>query len=191
MSQKKLSLQEQLLKAGLVTPSQANTAKSEKYRQEQQRRNQKVQIVDEAKSRALKMQAEQQEKDKELNRLKQQKEERKQIGAQIRQLILQHRIQIDENEIDEYDDSFAYHFIDNGKVKKLFVPKDIRGQIALGHLAIVRLGQRYELVKTEIAAKIKDRDAGYVVVLAESSKTPANDQNDPYADYQIPDDLIW
>jgi len=191
MSQKKLSLQEQLLKAGLITESQAKTAKTEKYRQNQLIRNHKVQLVDEAKEQALKAQAEQLGKDKELNKLKQQQEEQKQIAAQVRQLVIQHRIPIDENAIDEYDDSFAYHFIDKGKVKKLFVPKNIREQIAGGQLAIVKLGQRYEVVKAEIANKIKARNSGSVVVLTESSNAPPADKNDPYADYQIPDDLMW
>lgn len=191
MSQKKLSLQEQLLQAGLVTVSQAKTVKSEKYKQNQLKRNHKVQIVDEAKEQALKAQAEQLERDRELNRLKQRQEEQKQIAAQVKQLIIQHRIEIDENAIDEYDDSFAYHFIDKGKVKKLFVPKDIREQIACGRLAIVKLGQRYEVVKAEIANKIKDRDPGIVIALNESPNAPFADKNDPYADYQIPDDLMW
>ncbi|MGR8979823.1 MAG: DUF2058 domain-containing protein [Gammaproteobacteria bacterium] len=191
MSQKKLSLQEQLLKAGLVSVSQAKTAKSEKYKQNQLKRNPKVQIVDEAKELALKAQADQIEKDRQLNKLKQQQEQQKQIAAQVRQLVMQHRIQIDENAIDQYDDSFSYHFIDNGKVKKLFVPQDIREQIAGGRLAIVKLGQRYEVVKTEIAIKIKARDPGFVVMLNESTDTPSGDNDDPYSAYQIPDDLMW
>lgn len=189
MSQKKLTLQEQLLQSGLVSAAKAKNAKTEKYKQSQQQRN-KVLAVDEAKELALKAQAEKLERDRELNKLKQLEEEKKQIAAQVRQLIEQHRIKFDDNEIDEYDDSSAYHFNDNNKVKKLFVPETIRKQIASGRLAIVRLGQRYEVVTAEIAGKIKERSAASVMVLNEPN-TESAEKNDPYAEYQIPDDLMW
>jgi uncharacterized protein YaiL (DUF2058 family) len=190
MSQKKLSLQDQLLQAGLVSSAKAKSAKTEKYKQSQQQRSSKAQAVDEAKELALKAQAEKLEKDRELNRLKQEQEEKKQIAAQIKQLVQQHRIAIDENEIDLYDDSSAYHFTDNNKIKKLFVPPQMRTQIAGGRLAIVKVGQRYEVVAAEIAEKIKERSAAAVMVLnAPNQETAGTD--DPYAAYQIPDDLMW
>lgn len=190
MSQKKLSLQDQLLKAGLVSSAHAKSVKTEKHKQSQLQRKNKVQQVDEAKELALKAQAEQLEKDRELNKLKQQQEEQKQIAAQVRQLIEQHRIKIDEDAVDVYNDSHAYHFNDNNKIKKLFVPQAMREQIASGRLAIVRLGKRYEVVNAEIAGKIKDRNAANVIVLNEPDNN-RNEQNDPYAGYEIPDDLMW
>jgi len=190
MSQKKLSLQDQLLKAGLVSSAQAKTVKTEKHKQSQLQRNNKVQQADEAKALALKAQAEKLERDKELNKLKQQQEEQKQIAAQVRQLIEQHRIKIDENAVDLYDDSHAYHFTDSNKVKKLFVPQALREQIASGRLAIVKLGKRYELVTADIAEKIKARNAASVIVLNEPDSSRV-EQNDAYAGYEIPDDLMW
>jgi uncharacterized protein YaiL (DUF2058 family) len=191
MSQKKLSLQEQLLKSGLVTTAQARTAKSEKHKQAQQQRHNNVQVVDEGKRMLQQAQAEKAERDKELNKLKQQQEERKQIAAQVRQLIESHRIAIDENAIEEYDDSQAYHFTDQNKVKKLFVPKTIRDQISDGKLAIVRLRKRYDVVPVEIAGKIRERDPASVIVWNEASPQPVQDSDDPYAQFQVPDDLIW
>jgi uncharacterized protein YaiL (DUF2058 family) len=191
MSQRKLSLQEQLLKSGLVTTAQARAAKSEKHKQIQQQRHNNVQAVDEAKRMAQQAQAEQAERDKELNRLRQEQEERKQIAAQIRQLIENNRIAIDENAIDEYDDSHAYHFTDQNKVKKLFVPKAMREQISNGTLAIVRLRKRYEVVPVEIAGKIRERDPSCVVVWNDLSSQNVQSGDDPYAQFQIPDDLIW
>jgi uncharacterized protein YaiL (DUF2058 family) len=190
MSQKKLSLQDQLLQAGLVSSAKAKSAKTEKYKQSQQQRSNKAQTVDEAKELALKAQAEKLEKDRELNRLKQEQEEKKQIAAQIRQLVQQHRLNIDENEIDQYDDSSAYHFTDHNKIKKLFVPPAMREQIAGGRLAIVKVQNRYEVVGAEIAEKIKERNAACVMVLNAPNQEGV-ETNDPYADYQIPDDLMW
>lgn len=190
MSQKKLSLQEQLLQSGLVSAAKAKSVKTEKHKQSQLQRNNKVQKVDEAKELALKAQAEQLERDRELNKLKQQQEEQKQIAAQVRQLIEQHRIKIDEDAVDQYDDRSAYHFSDNNKVKKLFVPQPMREQIASGRLAIVKLGKRYEVVNADIAVKIKDRNTNSVIVLNEPNSNLV-EKNDPYAGYEIPDDLMW
>ena len=75
MSKQKLSLQEQLLKSGLVSSAKAKSVKSDKRKQEQQQRNNNVVIVDEAKELAKKVHAEQVERDRALNQLKQQQEE--------------------------------------------------------------------------------------------------------------------
>lgn len=191
MSQKKLSLQEQLLKSGLVTTAQARSANAEKRKQSQLQRNNNVQITDEARELAQKAQAEKLERDRELNKLKQQQDAQKQIAAQIRQLIEQNRIKIDDDAVDRYDDSLAYHFTDGNKVKKLFVPKTLREQIAGGRLAIVKLEQRYEVVSAAAAEKIKSRDPASVIVLNAPGENQTENSDDPYADYQIPDDLIW
>ena len=49
MSKQKLSLQEQLLKSGLVSSAHAKSAKSDKHKQVQQQRKNNVKVVDEAK----------------------------------------------------------------------------------------------------------------------------------------------
>lgn len=191
MSQKKLSLQEQLLKSGLVSTAQARAAKTEKHKQTQQQRHNNAPTVDEAKRLLQQAHAEKLARDKELNRLKQEQEERKQLAAQIRQLIETHRIAIDESAIEDFDASHAYHFTDKNKVKKLFVPKDIRDKITHGKLAIVRLKQRYEVVPPDVAEKIRERDPSCVVVLNEPKTQTVEATDDPYAQYQIPDDLMW
>jgi uncharacterized protein YaiL (DUF2058 family) len=88
------------------------------------------------------------------------------------------------------DDSIAYHFTDNNKVKTLYVSKDMWEQIVKGKLAIVKLGKQYEIVPAEAALKIKARDEHGVIVCNESISSKVN-QDDPYADYQVPDDLMW
>ena len=45
-------------------------------------------------------------------------------------------------------------------------------------------------VATAKAQKIAQRDPQVVVVLNQYEPTPV-DEDDPYADYQIPDDLMW
>jgi uncharacterized protein YaiL (DUF2058 family) len=54
MSKQKLSLQDQLLKSGLVSTAQAKTAKSDKRKQTEQQRKNNVTVVDEAKELVIK-----------------------------------------------------------------------------------------------------------------------------------------
>lgn len=179
----KLSLQEQLLKSGLVSAAQAKNVKTEKRKQVQQQRKNKVEVVDEAKELAQKAQAEKVERDRELNQQRQHQEEQKQLAAQIKQLIELNRLSTD-------PEGQAYNFTDNNKVKRLYISETMRDQIADGRLAIVKLGMSYEIVPAETAKKIQQRDVASVIVFNEPNKT-TDVSDDPYAAYQVPDDLIW
>ncbi len=179
----KLSLQEQLLKSGLVSAAQAKSVKSDKRKQAQQQRKNGVEIVDEAKELAQKAQAEKIERDRELNQLRQQQEEQKQLAAQIKQIIELNRMPRDA-------EGLAYNFTDDNKVKRLYVSEAMRDQIAEGRLAIVKLGTNYEVVSAEVARKIQQRDASSVIVFNQQN-TAVDPVDDAYAAYQVPDDLIW
>jgi uncharacterized protein YaiL (DUF2058 family) len=179
----KLSLQEQLLKSGLVSAAKAKSVKAEKRKQTQQQRKNKVEVVDEAKELAQKALAEKIERDRELNQLRQQQNEQKQLAAQIKELIELNKLLTD-------PEGLAYNFTDNNKVKRLYVSEVMRDQIAEGRLAIVKLGTNYEVVPAETARKIQQRDATSIIVFNEQNKTTDAVDN-PYAAYQVPDDLIW
>lgn len=179
----KLSLQEQLLKSGLVSAAQAKNAKTEKRKQVQQQRKNKVEAVDESKELAQKAQAEKVQKDRQLNLLRKQQEEQKQLAAQIKQLIELNRQPQD-------PEGLPYNFTDNNKVKRLYVSEAVRNQIVEGRQAIVKFGQQYEIVPAEVARKIQSRDATSVIVFNEQDKT-TDMVDDAYAQHQVPDDLIW
>ena len=184
MSKQKLSLQDQLLKSGLVSSAQAKTAKSDKRKQTEQQRKNNITVVDEAKKLVQKAQAEKAERDRELNLIKKQQEEQKHLIAQVKQLI-------ELNKQPKDVDGVAYHFSDNNKVKTLYVSEAMREQIIRGRLAIVKLGESYEVVSSDVAKKISLRDAGSVIVNNETGADAVDNKDDPYADYQIPDDLMW
>ena len=184
MSKQKLSLQDQLLKSGLVSSAQAKSAKSDKRKQTEQQRKNNVTVVDEAKELVQKTQAEKAKRDRELNQLIKQQEEQKHLIAQVKQLI-------ELNKQPKDADGLAYHFNDKNKVKTLYVSETIREQIIRGRLAIVKLEESYEAVSSEVAKKISLRDAASVIVHNEPSASAVDTKDDPYADYQIPDDLMW
>jgi len=181
------SLQDQLLKAGLVDKNKANKAKKEKQKQVNSSRKGGAKITNEARLAAQKERDRKLERDRELNRQKQSQSNQKALLAQIKQLI-------EMNRVDRADGDIAYSFVHENKVKKIQVSEAMQKQLSLGRLAIVRFdhnGQnQYELVPYAIAEKITERDAASVVQINEAS-TDSADGDDPYADYQIPDDLMW
>ena len=183
MSKQKLSLQEQLLKSGLVSSAQAKSAKSDKRKQTEQQRKNNVTLVDEAKELVKKAQAEKAERDRELNQLIKHQEEQKQLIAQVKQLI-------ELNKQPKDVDGLAYHFNDNNKVKTLYVSETMRCQIISGKLAVVKLGESYEVVSSEVAKKISLRDAASVIV-DNGQISSIDNKDDPYVGFQIPDDLMW
>jgi hypothetical protein len=54
----------------------------------------------------------------------------------------------------------------------------------------VRLDDSYELVPMVVADKIRQRDESYVIV-SQQPQASVDEADDPYADYKIPDDLMW
>ncbi len=176
------SLKDQLLKAGLVDEKKAKQIEKQKRKQAKQTPKGQLQ-TNEAREHAKKVQAERAAKDKEINRQRQQAAQQKAIAAQIRQLI-------DTNRIDRKDGDIAYQFTHGKKIKKLYVTQLLQTQLTNGVIAIVLNGDKYELVPVQVAEKIKQRDESVVLVQNVAGHTEI-DENDPYADYQIPDDLMW
>ncbi|TXH71743.1 MAG: DUF2058 domain-containing protein [Thiothrix sp.] len=185
------SLKDQLLKAGLIDQAKAEKAGREERKnahqktakaQKEAKRTGEVK-VDEAKVLAEKALQEQAERSKELNRLQREQAEQKAIQAQIRQLI-------EMNRLDRRQGEISYQFADQNKIKNLLVTELLQDRLAYGMIAVVRFGTGYELVPRVVAEKIAQRDASVVVVL-NLNQNPSPAEDDPYAAYQIPDDLMW
>ena len=87
-------------------------------------------------------------------------------------------------------DEATYQFTDGKKIKKIYVTEALKKQLSVGNLAIAKLDERYELVPSGIAEKITARDAS-VIVSHHVNTNDTIDADDPYAAYQIPDDLDW
>jgi len=176
-------LQAQLLKSGLASEAKAREAKAEKRKQDKLQRNNGVEIVDEIKLSAEQQRQQQAERDRELNRQRKQLEEQKALLAQIKQIAELNRIAPDNNGV-------AYQFNDSGKVKSVYVAEKVRTALIDGRAGIVKLDQSYEIVPAEVARKIQARNQDSVLVLNEVSHQIAA-EDDPYAAFQIPDDLMW
>jgi len=176
------SLQDQLLKAGLADEKKAKAIRSEKRKQRKQQPKGAVQ-VNEAEIRARQAREEKAEKDRQLNLQRQKEAEKKAIQAQIRQLV-------ETNRLDRSRGETSYQFVDGKKIKKILVDDTMVDQLSRGRLAVVRLGENYDVVPEKVARKIMERDEGAVVVLHDRKQDDEGD-DDPYAGYEIPDDLMW
>lgn len=178
------ALQEQLLNAGLVDKNQANRAKSAKHKKMKQQRNTKQGVVDEAKQSAEKSMHEKAQRDRGLNHQKEEKAQEKAIIAQIKQLINVNKLNKGNG------DDLAYNFEDNKSVKRIFVTREVHDNIANGRLTIVKSDGQYEIVPTPVADKIKQRDESYIILRNETQQQ-TTEEDEFYADYEIPDDLMW
>ena len=181
------SLQDQLLKAGLVDKKKAAKVSRDKRKSEKlQRKTGQVQ-ADTGKLQARQASAEKAARDRQLNARKQAEAESRAVAAQIRQLIEMNRLSPAQR---LGAGSSDYNFSDGRTIKTLQVSALVGRQLARGLLAIVRLDHNYELVPAAVAEKIAQRDEAYLV-LRNAPQTEAQDEDDPYADYKIPDDLMW
>ncbi len=173
------------MKAGLVNKKKANKLKAEKLQHKQKVKNGKAKAEDVGlRQEELKRQKEEKaEKDRLLNQQKEEAAFKKAVQAQIRQMIEVNRIPKEEGDI-------AYHFKDDKKVKQLYISQEMHNQLSNGLLAIVKLDDAYELVAEPVAAKISQRDESYILVCNDRQED-IEDEDDPYADFKIPDDLMW
>ncbi len=177
----KLSLQEQLLKAGLVTSKKMakvqRTAKKSRVQAREAR-----EAVEENKKAQL-------ERDKELSEQQKQAALSKEHKAQVKQLIEMNKIDISKGNI-------GFNFTDNNVIKKIDVDKTTQAQLISGRLAIARLivdssgKSEYAIIPASVADKIAQRDASSIVLNSALSQEE-QDEDDPYADFKVPDDLMW
>lgn len=178
------SFQDQFLKLGLVDKKQVNKSKKKQHKKKKQQAGKKEPVVDE---NALLVQREKEKKrarDQELNRQREAKlKKREQVGA-AKQVVEQNRLEKDAKGV-------AYRFTDNKKIQRVFVCEEIAERLSKGVLAIVRIAQEYEVVPLDAALKIEKIGIGAFVYIAENSAGDDTDPDDPYAEYKIPDDLVW
>jgi uncharacterized protein YaiL (DUF2058 family) len=180
-----MSLQDQLLKSGLVNQTKLKQVKAEKRKQTRKQQKNKITIENEAKQLAEKTRAEQAEKDRLLNEQRNLQAAKKQQANQVAQLI-------EANKLPQDEDGIPYRFTDDNKVKDIYVSEAVRKKIISGRLAIVRAKTGYEVVASEVAEKIRQVESTTVVVLFENTEEQQEtSEDDPYKDFEIPDDLIW
>lgn len=179
------SLQDQLKNAGLIDDKKAKQLKRAKHKQEKLARKAKDPEVDQHKLELDRAKSEKTAKDRQLNLEINKQAEKRALTAQIKQLI--------EMNIVAKDGDQKFSFADAKVIKHIYVSQTQTDQLSRGTLAIVtqKNGQKnsYVLVPMGVAKKIEQRDA--MVVVFKAQKNTISEEDDPYADFKIPDDLTW
>lgn len=176
----KNALQAQLLKAGLVDNKKAK--KLSKQTQHEQRTGQSNEA--ELKANIEKSKQEKLQKDQALNQEKQRQLEEKALKAAIIQMISQHKIR-------EVEGDVAYQFIDDNKVKKVYISQTVYNALVSGSLVIAKDQDNYAYLPKALAEKINQKMEGFILVNNAQKNEQTTDEEDPYAAYVIPDDLMW
>lgn len=176
------SLLDQLQKSGLVDTKKAKQAVKDKGKQDKVQRKSGQTLVDENKQGIQQAKAEKIAKDKQLNQERNEQAQRKAVVAQIKQLIERNAIKVSGDQ--------QFNFTDGKHIKRIYVDKDSVGRLSRGLISIVKLGDKYIIVPTLVAERIAERGPERIIFQADKS-TDVVDEDDPYADYQIPDDLDW
>lgn len=180
------TVQDQLLKLGLVSKKQAGQAKKAKHtaaKQKIKKGGKKEQLDKENAQLARQALEKRKARDKQLNRERDAKLQRRADNAAIVQLV-------ENNKIAKKEDGVAYRFSLCGKIQRIFVAQQTADQLSCGQLGIVALGKSYEVVPEAVLMRIREIDAKLFTYLIEKKGSEA-DPDDPYAEYQIPDDLMW
>ncbi|MDB5769355.1 MAG: yaiL [Collimonas fungivorans] len=176
------SLQEQFLKAGLVDKNKVKLANQDKNKQKKAERRSGTASVDETRLAALDTLRKNADRARELNAQRDAAATQKAIVAQIAQIVQKNRQSMGKGDI-------AYNFTHDNKIERLYVSAAVQAHLIAGRLVIICLGEVRELVPRIIADKIAERDASLVVRVNKTSTEV--DADDPYAAFQIPDDLMW
>jgi uncharacterized protein YaiL (DUF2058 family) len=176
------SLQDQLLKAGLVSEQRAKQTRSAKRKSAKQAGG-KDRTPEESRLRARQAAAEKANRDRELNLKREEEARRKAEENELRQLIHGHRLS-------RRDGDLPYNFQDGANLKRIYVTAEQKAGLAAGRIALVRQDTGYEAIPAEIAERVLARRPELVLVLnAPGREEPEGD--DEYAQYKIPDDLMW
>ncbi len=179
----KNALQAQLLKAGLT--NQQKLAKTNRQHQHEHNTGTAQQEQQALAAKIAADQAQKLERDRQLAAQQKAEREEKAIDAAVRQMLDQHRLQ------DTQGDQ-AYQFIDQGKVKKIHVKPALFEKIVAGHVCVARQEGRYVLLPRPLAEKIAEKRPQVIVVRNQpAAQTSAVAEDDPYAAFVIPDDLMW
>ena len=176
----KNALQAQLLKAGLVDNKKAKKLSKQAVHEKRTGDSSEAEI----KAKIAQDQQEKLAKDQAIERAKKAQLQEKELQAAIIQMINQHKIRDTDGEI-------SYQFIDNDKIKKVYINQQIYNALVAGSLVIARDNTQYAFLPKALAERINAKMEGFILVNNSEKNEKITDEEDPYAAYVSPDDLMW
>lgn len=176
-------LQEQLLKAGLAKKSRVAAVAREQHLA----RHAKASAgPTETQLEAERVRAEKVERDRALAAQHKARAQAAELRAQARQIIRDRKV--------PRAGEIEYRFSADGAIRSVLVNEDLRSKLASGALVVARLESAYELLPRAAADKVRERDAGLIVLDHGKGSAPAattSEDDAYYAQFQVPDDMVW
>lgn len=171
-----MSLKSQLLKAGAATHKQARRAQHQKRQEQKEPQKTSAEL-------AQQRQAEQAERSRLLNEQRQAELRERQRQAEIQQLIETHQVERKKGE-------HSYQFVMNKSITKIMVPEALVSPLARGQMGVVAWREQFYVLPADALERLAERDESIIVAWHKGVEKPS-DEDDPYADFPIPDDLMW
>lgn len=177
------SLQDQFKQLGLADEKQARKARQGKKKQKgvSGRARREAAAPDPNAEAAQRERAEKAERDRQLEAERQAERQAKETAERVRQII-------ESNRVERGDGELVYRFTRGSRIKELWLSKAHHRRLAEGDVGLVALGAGYELVPRSTAERIRGIDAEAVLVLNDGGPESGDDA---YADFPVPDDLMW
>ena len=178
-------LQEQLLKAGLVKKDKVAAVARE---QNKARHGKGPSTPGEIELEAERVRAEKVERDRALAAERKAKARILELRAQARQII-------EDKKVPRAGDS-EYRFTVDDSIRTVLVNDDLRRKLSSGALVIARIDDRFELLPRAAVDKVRERDASMIVLdhgqdAGGDTSTTTSEDDAYYAQFKVPDDLVW
>lgn len=176
----KNALQAQLLKAGLVDQKKAKKLSKQAVHEQRTGQSNDAEI----KAKIQNDKNDKLAKDQTLNLEIKRQQDDKALRAAVVQMINQHKIK-------DTDGDVSYQFIDDSKIKKIYINQQIYNALVAGSLVIAKELNGYAILPKALADRINEKLTGFIIVSNSEKNDATTDEEDPYAAYVIPDDLMW
>ena len=186
------ALQAQLLKAGLVKKSQVSQVANQQAKARVDKHDPKAAAIaaeaELARIEAEKARLEKVERDRQIAAERNAERRANELRAQARQIIADKKV-LAKGEAE-------YRFNDGEVIRTLLLTEAVRKQVIDAALVIVRDGEGYCLLPRVAAVQVRER-APELIVLDNAGRdyvepSTGNAEDDAYyAQFKVPDDLVW
>ena len=167
-----LSLQEQLLKAGMVDKKQVKQAEHEKRVQNTKKKKDGISSSDCAKIKLRQQQSEQAKQHQKLSTEQNRQRQHKANQAAAKQLIKNSQLPLEEGDV-------VYRYVAAGKILQIFVNQDIADKLSAGRLGLAKDDKDIVLIPADTVLKVIKRDEDSILLYND----PAQDENDYPSDW--------
>lgn len=180
------SLRDQLVKSGLAREQDARRATTEKRQKRRGGKKGRQKAADgpedEAARLAAQREADKRARDRTLNRRREEERRRQADEHAAREMVIAREV--------PHDGEVAFNFQHGERVRKIQVSEAQRRELAAGRLAIARTRGRYRLIPAEIVDRVRAR-APFLIAWTAADAGAGEPEDPAYADFPVPDDLMW